>query len=113
MRVALAYNLKKKDETKPADYFSEYDSEETIGAIIDALKTKGHMVEAVDAELPDLYSYFRNAGVDMVFNIAEGRRGRFRESEIPALLDLLEIPIQAQAHFPLPWRSIRPLPRKY
>ncbi|MCX5668524.1 MAG: D-alanine--D-alanine ligase, partial [Candidatus Omnitrophica bacterium] len=82
MRVALTYNLKKKDPLKPADYFSECDSEETINSVIAALKTKGHCVEAIDVEYPALFSYFKKNRVDMVFNIAEGKHGRFRESEV-------------------------------
>lgn len=99
MKVVLTYNLKKKDETKPADYFSECDSEETINAIVSALKTKGHTVEAVDVEYPNLLSYFRNNRADMVFNIAEGRRGKFRESEVPAVLDYLNIPYTGSGTF--------------
>lgn len=92
MRVALTYNLKKKDSLKPVDYFSEYDSEETINAVVAALKNKGHSVEAIDVEYPALFSYFKKNSVDMVFNIAEGKHGRFRESEVPAVLDYLNIP---------------------
>jgi len=92
MRIALTYNLKKKDETKPADYFSEFDSQDTVSAIIGALKNKGHNVEAIDAEYPHLFSYFRKNRVDLVFNIAEGKCGKFRESEVPAVLDYLNIP---------------------
>ena len=101
MRVALTYNLKKKDETKPADYFSECDSEETIKAIVSALENKGHVVEAIDVEYPHLFSYFRKTSVDMVFNIAEGRTGRFRESEVPAILDYLNIPYTGSSTFSL------------
>lgn len=92
MKIALTCNLKEKDETKPADYFSEFDSRETVEAIISALKTKGHHVDLVDASQPNLFSYFRKNRVDMVFNIAEGKSGKFRESEIPAILDYLDIP---------------------
>ena len=92
MKIALTYNLKKKDETKPADYFSEFDSQDTVSAIIKALKNKGHNVEAIDAEYPHLFSYFRKNRVDLVFNIAEGKCGKFRESEVPAVLDYLNIP---------------------
>jgi len=101
MKIALTYNLKKKDETKPADYFSEYDSEHTINAIISALKTKGHVVDAIEVEYPHLLSYFRKNRVDMVFNIAEGRRGKFRESEVPAILDYLNIPYTGSNTFSL------------
>jgi D-alanine-D-alanine ligase len=92
MKIALTCNLKEKDSTKPADYFSEFDSRETVDAIIGALKLKGHTVDLVEANHPDIFSYFKKNRVDMVFNIAEGTSGKFRESEIPALLDYLDIP---------------------
>ena len=101
MKVALTYNLKKKDESKPADYFSECDSEETIGAIVSALRTKGHIVEAIDVDYPALLTYFKKNRVDMVFNIAEGKSGRFRESEVPAVLDYLNIPYTGSNMFSL------------
>ena len=101
MKVALTYNLKKKDPLKPADYFSEYDSEETINSVITALKNKGHSVEAIDVEYPALFSYFKKNRVDMVFNIAEGKHGRFRESEVPAVLDYLNIPYTGSETFSL------------
>ncbi|MHB8155213.1 MAG: D-alanine--D-alanine ligase family protein [Candidatus Omnitrophota bacterium] len=101
MRVALTYNLKKKDPLKPADYFSECDSEETINSVIAALKTKGHCVEAIDVEYPALFSYFKKNRVDMVFNIDEGKHGRFRESEVPAVLDYLNIPYTGSDTFSL------------
>jgi D-alanine-D-alanine ligase len=92
MKVALTYNLKKKDGAKPEDYFSEYDSPHTIEAILAALRNRGHSAEALDVGEPGFYAYFRENKVDMVFNIAEGRQSRFRESEIPAILDSLDIP---------------------
>jgi len=101
MKIALTYNLKKKDESKPADYFSECDSEETINAIISAIKNKGHTVEAIDVEYPNLFSYFRKNSVDLVFNIAEGKSGKFRESEVPAILDYLNIPYTGSDTFSL------------
>jgi len=101
MKIALTYNLKKKDETKPVDYFSEFDSEETINAISAALKKKGHTVDLVDVEQANLLSHFRKNRVDMVFNIAEGKCGKFRESEIPAILDYLDIPYTGSNTFSL------------
>lgn len=92
MKIALTYNLKEKDSTKPEDYFSEFDSQETVSAIVSAIQKNGHSVEAVNAGGENLFSYFRKNPVDMVFNIAEGSSGKFRESEIPAILDYLNIP---------------------
>ena len=101
MKIALTYNLKKKDETKPADYFSEFDSEETINAISGALSKKGHNVDCIEAEFPNLFSYFSKNKVDMVFNIAEGRSGKLRESEIPAILEYLDVPYTGSNTFSL------------
>jgi len=91
MKVAITYNLKKKDPSKPEDYFSECDSAETINSIISALRSRGHSVDAIDVEYPHMLTYFRNNRVDLVFNIAEGKQGKFRESEVPAVLDYLNI----------------------
>ncbi len=101
MRIALTCNLKKKDTTKPADYFSEWDSQETINAISGALQKRGHSVDTIDVEYPGLLSYFKNNRVDLVFNIAEGKRGKFRESEVPAVLDYLNIPYTGSSTFSL------------
>ena len=101
MNIALTYSLKKEDSTKPADYFSECDSADTVDAIARALCRRGHSVQSVDADQPSLISYFRKNRVDMVFNIAEGHRSRFRESEIPALLECLGIPYTGSNPFSL------------
>jgi len=101
MKVALTYNLKKKDANKPADYFSECDSVQTINAIMGALEKRGHIVEAVDMGRPDLVSFLGKSQVDMVFNIAEGERGKARESQMPAILDYLDIPYTGSKAFSL------------
>jgi D-alanine-D-alanine ligase len=101
MKIALTYNLKEKDASKPPDYFSEFDSQETINAIINALQQKGHEVRTVNAGQTNLFSYFQKNKVDMVFNIAEGKSGKFRESEIPAILEYLQIPYTGSNTFSL------------
>jgi len=101
MKIALTYNLKRKDQTLPEDYFSECDSPHTINAIVSALSSRGHSVDAVDVEYPGILSYFKQNRVDMVFNIAEGKRGKFRESEVPALLEHLNIPYTGSDTFSL------------
>lgn len=91
MDITLVFNLKKKEENKLADYCSEYDSEKTVLSIAEAIKKGGHEVSLVDAR-EDLFAYFKNHRTDMVFNIAEGNGTRLRESEVPAILDMLDIP---------------------
>ena len=55
------------------------------------MRAGGHVVHKVeaDARLP---GWFLHHPVDAVFNIAEGLVGRHRESQVPALLELLGIP---------------------
>ncbi|OGX15074.1 MAG: hypothetical protein A2166_06570 [Omnitrophica WOR_2 bacterium RBG_13_41_10] len=101
MKIVLTYNLKENDQTKPADYFSEFDSPDTISAIIGALEKKGHTVEPINVKTTNLFSYFKNNRVDMVFNIAEGKNGKFREAELPAVLDYLNIPYTGSNPFAL------------
>ncbi len=93
LKVALTYNLKReiKNSDLPADYYSEFDSEETIKSIVSALRLGGHEVFLVEAD-KGLLNWFQNNKVDIVFNIAEGLRGESRESQVPAILDFLNIP---------------------
>jgi len=91
MDITLIFNLKKKEENKPDDYCSEYDSEKTVFSIAEAIKKSGHEVSLVDAR-EDLFAYFKNHKTELVFNIAEGNGTKLRESEVPAILDILDIP---------------------
>ncbi|MEQ9363157.1 MAG: ATP-grasp domain-containing protein [Leptospirales bacterium] len=70
---------------------AEHDSPETIAALRAAIESFGHEVVELEAtqELPSILA---GSGVDVVFNVAEGFVGRSRESQVPALLELLGIP---------------------
>jgi D-alanine-D-alanine ligase len=73
------------------DEEAEYDSPKTLQAIREAIASYGH--EVVDLEATsDLPIQLASTPVDVVFNIAEGFKGRSRESQVPALLELLDIP---------------------
>jgi D-alanine-D-alanine ligase len=92
LRVGLAFNLRRADALNAEqDAEAEYDSPQTVVSIREALESYGHTVVELEAtaELPATVAA---AGVDVVFNIAEGIGGRFREAEVPALLELLGIP---------------------
>ncbi len=91
MDVTLVFNLKKKELDKPEDYFSEFDSEKTVLSIAEAIKKNGHTVNLVEAD-QDLYAYFKTHKTDLVFNIAEGKSSHLRESHVPAILDILNVP---------------------
>jgi len=93
LKVAFTYNLKRKPGNRglPDDYYSEFDSKETIEAIANGLRSGGNEVFLVEAD-KGLLNWFQNNKVDIVFNIAEGINGESRESQVPAVLDFLGIP---------------------
>jgi D-alanine-D-alanine ligase len=93
-RVALLYNLKDNvavSNTDVSDALAEYDSVDTIQALENALLDGGHRVISLEAD-ETLVDTIRQANVDICFNIAEGQRGEARESQVPALLEMLGIP---------------------
>jgi D-alanine-D-alanine ligase len=92
--VGITYNLKKdfsQPENQPVDFLEEFDAEETIDAIREALESEGHKVIKLGGGT-HLIDRLKKASVDIVFNIAEGLEGRNREAHIPALLEFLNIP---------------------
>jgi D-alanine-D-alanine ligase len=94
LRVGITYNLKKdfpQPENQPVDLFEEFDVEETIDAIREALESEGHEVIKLGGGI-GLIDRLKQTSVDIVFNIAEGLGGRNREAHIPALLEFLNIP---------------------
>lgn len=93
VRVGLTYNLRRVRSTGASgvDLEAEYDTPETVGAVKEALASYGHEVVELEAT-PELPSLLPAAGVDVVFNMAEGVHGRFREAQVPALVELLGIP---------------------
>ncbi len=75
---------------KPTDTFAEWDTWETINTVKDAIETF-HTVELIEAD-DNAYEKLKNSKCDIVFNIAEGFNGISREAQIPAILDMLNIP---------------------
>ena len=93
MKIVITYNKKRKPQKgTPVDYYSEFDSRRTVETLARALRWEGNEVSLLEADKNAL-TYFKNKRrVDIVFNIAEGFSGDSRESQIPAILDLLDIP---------------------
>jgi D-alanine-D-alanine ligase len=94
VRIGIAVDLRSDFELapgEPPDRLEEYDDERTVAMLCGALAGAGHeplllggggrLVERLLADPPDV-----------VFNVAEGRGGRSREAQVPALLELLGIP---------------------
>jgi len=110
MHIAFVFNLKDdsacvEDATEPPseppseppgtlpdDRYAEWDDIHTVKAVERALASR-HQVTLVEANL-DAFATLRRLRdqLDLVFNLAEGLHGASREGQIPAILDLLEIP---------------------
>jgi D-alanine--D-alanine ligase len=90
MRIAVTHNLRITDSIEEA----EFDAPETIDAIVRVLERAGHNVERVDVTGPAsrLVARLEAFAPDIVFNTAEGRRGKMRRAFYPALLEELGIP---------------------
>lgn len=93
LTVGLAFNLKHADaETlKKDDREAEFDSPSTVQAIREAIEEQGFKVLDLEAT-PDFAAKVSGARVDLVFNVAEGLRGKNREAQVPSILELLDIP---------------------
>ena len=93
LRVGFTFNQKRITPTPDlaTDSEAEFDSPKTLESIREAIRSYGHQVIDLEAN-SDLPLKLHPDDVDIVFNIAEGMRGRNREAQVPALLELLDIP---------------------
>ena len=92
-KIGVIYNLKRADVSQgnAPDEQAEYDSMDTVLAIRSAIEKRGHATVLLEAD-QNLPQRIASERPDMVFNIAEGRGGRAREAQVPALLNLYGIP---------------------
>jgi D-alanine-D-alanine ligase len=102
VRIGIAVDLKNQLATgglHPPEFVDEYDAPETVAAIAAVLQARGHEPFVLGGGA----IFARNllaalapsgGGVDLIFNIAEGRFGaRSREAQVPALCDLVGVPV--------------------
>ena len=94
MRVGLTYDLR-------ADYLAmgmsledtaEFDKDETIAGIEAALCELGYETDRVGHAKALVRRLEAGDRWDIVFNICEGLRGVAREAQVPAILDLYDVP---------------------
>jgi D-alanine-D-alanine ligase len=87
MRIALTYNEKRSAREAEA----EFDTRATIDMLITRLSRLGHLVLAfeVSGSIERLIDRLERFAPDVVFDIAEGSRGAFREAFYPALFEQL------------------------
>ncbi len=87
-------NLAENYSNRLSDVYAEWDDEETISAVEAAIKKAGHEVIRIEAD-ENAFEKLRSTRPDIVFNMAEGFGGASRESHIPAMLEMLNIPYTA------------------
>lgn len=94
MRIGLTYDL--KSDYLAAGYSeeetAEFDSHVTIDGIEAAIRKLGHQTDRIGHGRSLCERLTRGDRWDLVFNIAEGLHGRSREAQVPALLDLYQVP---------------------
>ncbi len=93
-RVALLANLKINAphiEGMVDDQWADLDSESTINALVEAIRSGGHTCEFLEGDIT-LIDTLRKYKPDICFNICEGHFGDAREAQVPAILEMLRIP---------------------
>jgi D-alanine-D-alanine ligase len=94
MRIGFVYDL--RSDYLAAGYgheeTAEFDSEQTILAIEAALVRLGFAVDRIGNLRRLAQRLVGGERWDLVFNIAEGIRGRCREAHVPALLEAFDLP---------------------
>ncbi len=91
--VGLTYDLRKDYLASgfSEDAVAEFDSEETIAAIDEAIRSLGCRTDRIGNARALCRRLVAGDRWDLVFNFAEGVRGRSREAQVPCLLELYEI----------------------
>ncbi len=94
MRIGLTYDLRSQylAEGFTAEQVAEFDSEATIDAIDATLCALGHTTDRIGHGRALCKRLAAGGRWDLVFNIAEGVYARSREAQVPALLELYNIP---------------------
>ena len=111
MRIALLANLKvnaPKWEGMFEDQWDDLDSEKTILALIEAIRSGGHICEFLEGDRTLLQS-IPKFKPDFCFNICEGHFGDSREAQVPALLEMLRIPYTGSRVFTLALALDKPM----
>jgi D-alanine-D-alanine ligase len=94
MKIGLTYDLRQDylNEGYSEEETAEFDRADTIESIESALQTLGHGTDRIGNGRRLIERLARGDRWDLVFNIAEGLHGVAREAQVPAILDLFQIP---------------------
>lgn len=87
MKIALILNTRIHE----SEFEIEYDPPHTIDLIKEGIEDTGHEYMFIEAD-ENFVENMKYLNPDLVFNRAEGLRGESRESHVPAVLEMLNIP---------------------
>ena len=94
MRIGLLYDVFSSFEwhvSDPKDADAEFEPDETITSLEQALKSLGHEPVRIGTAT-DLLAKLPQLDIDAAVNIAEGMRSRNREAYVPILLEMAGVP---------------------
>lgn len=94
MRIGLTFDLRAEylAQGYTEEDTAEFDQPGTIDAIASAIESLGHSVDRIGSARALAGRLARGDRWDLVFNIAEGLHGLGREAQVPAMLDVFDIP---------------------
>jgi D-alanine-D-alanine ligase len=94
MKIGLTFDLRSWyiDRGYSMDETAEFDKQETVDALDEALRIMGYETEQIGNSFQIIEALASGKRWDLIFNIAEGLYGDGRESVIPAILDQYRIP---------------------
>ena len=94
MKIGLTYDLRSEYLARGYSEYqtAEFDREDTIDALETAIRGLGHTTDRISNARRLIERLARGDRWDLVFNIAEGINGIGREAQVPAILDLYNIP---------------------
>lgn len=94
LRVGLVYDLRVEylADGYSEEAVAEFDSEDTVKELGKAIRTLGCRVDRIGNARALCKRLVAGDRWDLVFSIAEGVRGRSREAQVPAILELYGIP---------------------
>ena len=96
MNIAFLYNVRHHypDPKKPQTLReADFDDPETTKLQIEYLRKLGYKIIPIEANEKAYFKLYRlKHKIDLVFNVSEGLHGNDREAQIPAMLEMLQIP---------------------
>jgi len=94
IRIGLVCDLRKDylAEGFSLEDVSEFDTEETIAKLEEAILSLGYSVERIGNAKALCSALVAGKRWDLVFNFAEGVKGRSREAQVPSILEVYAVP---------------------